>query len=227
MTQQNPKDVNNPFFVRFYRSAQKTAVKRGENQHRERALKGLAGRVVEIGPAEGANFSLYPTTVNEVIAVEPEPRFRERAEEAARRAPVPIRVEAGTAEDLPLEDESVDAVLASLVLCTVPDQAAALAEARRVLRPGGELRFYEHVHAKRQPLRGFLEMADRSGIWPLVGGGCHPTRDTLAAIQAAGFAVESCERFSFSPSYVVPKIPHILGTARKPEPNLAAGYRRD
>lgn len=215
MTKTNPNDVNNPFFVRFYRSAQKTAIKRGENEHRRRALRGLAGRVVEIGPAEGANFPLYPKTVTEVIAVEPEPRFRARADIAARDAPVSIRVEAGTAEALPLEDGSVDAVLASLVLCTVPDQAAALAEARRVLRADGELHFYEHVHASRQPVRGFLEVADRSRIWPLIGGGCHPTRDTVNAIESAGFVIERCERFGFSPSYVVPKIPHVLGVARQ------------
>jgi SAM-dependent methyltransferase len=151
----------------------------------------------------------------EVIAVEPEPRFRAQATEVARGATVPIRVEPGTAEDLPVGDESVDAVIASLVLCTVPDQAAALAEARRALKPGGELRFYEHVHAERQPLRAFLEFADRSRIWPTLGGGCHPARDTLSAINAAGFTVERCERFGFSPSPLIPKIPHILGVARR------------
>jgi ubiquinone/menaquinone biosynthesis C-methylase UbiE len=210
------KDISNPLFVRFYRSQQRTAMRRGENEHRRRALDGATGRVVELGCAEGANFPLYPTTVQEVVAVEPEPRFRDRAKEAAAGAPVPVRVEAGTAEALPLEDGSADVVLASLVLCTVPDQAAALAEARRVLRPGGELRFYEHVHAETQPLRGFLEGAYRTRIWPLVGGGCNPTRDTLAAIGAAGFQVERCERLMFSPSRVIPRIPHILGVARRP-----------
>jgi ubiquinone/menaquinone biosynthesis C-methylase UbiE len=210
------RDISNPVFVRFYRSSQGTATKRGENEYRRRALDGARGRVVELGCAEGANFPLYPTSVTEVIAVEPEPRFRERAKAAAAEAPVPVRVEAGTADALPLEDESVDAVLASLVLCTVPDQAAALAEARRVLRPGGELRFYEHVHARKQPLRGFLKVAHRSRIWPLLGGGCNPTRDTLSAIKAASFEVERCETIMFSPSLVTPKIPHILGLARRP-----------
>ena len=123
-------------------------------------------------------------------------------------------MQAGSAEALPLEDGSVDAVVASLVLCTVPDPAAALAEARRVLCADGELRFYEHVHAREQPLRGFLEVAYRSRIWPLIGGGCNPTRDTRASIEAAGFEIESCEQIMFSPSYVIPKIPHILGVAR-------------
>ena len=127
-----------------------------------------------------------------------------------------MRVLPGTAESQPLEDESVDAVVASLVLCSVPDQARALRESWRVLRPGGELRFYEHVHADRQPLRAVLEIADRSGLWPKLGGGCHPNRDTLQAINEAGFVVESCERFPFSPSPVIPRIPHILGIARRP-----------
>jgi ubiquinone/menaquinone biosynthesis C-methylase UbiE len=215
MTASDPRDISNPIFVRFYRRNRRSAVKRGENEHRRRVLEGLTGVVVELGAGDGANFALYPDTVTEVIAVEPEPRFREQAAAAAREAPVPIRVEPGTAEDLPLEDSSVDAVLASLVLCTVPDQQPALAEAHRVLRPVGELRFYEHVHADRQPLRAFLEIADRSRIWPTIGGGCRPTRDTLSAIKSAGFTIERCEQFPFSPSPIIPKIPHILGIARR------------
>jgi ubiquinone/menaquinone biosynthesis C-methylase UbiE len=215
VTSVGPDDISNPFFVRFYRRNRRSAVKRGENEHRRRAVEGLAGVVVELGAGDGANFPLYPETVTEVIAVEPEPRFRAQATEAARQAEVPIRVEPGTAENLPVEDASVDAVLASLVLCTVPDQAAALTEARRVLRPGGELRFYEHVHAESQPLRAVLEVLDRSHIWPTIGGGCHPARDTLSAIKAAGFTVERCEHFGFSPSPMIPKIPHILGVARR------------
>jgi ubiquinone/menaquinone biosynthesis C-methylase UbiE len=216
MTSSKPTDISNPFFVRFYRRNRRSALKRGEGEHRRRALEGLEGRVVELGPGDGANFELYPTTVTEVVAVEPEPRFRRQAEETARGVGVSVRVLPGTAEALPLEDKSVDAVLASLVLCTVPDQAAALAEAYRVIRPGGELRFYEHVHADHEPLRTFLEVAERSRIWPTIGGGCHPTRDTLAAIQAAGFTVERCERFPFSPSPIIPRLPYILGVARRP-----------
>jgi ubiquinone/menaquinone biosynthesis C-methylase UbiE len=215
MSSSDPRDISNPFFVRFYRRNRRSAVKRGENEHRRRVLEGLSGVVVELGAGDGANFPLYPETVTEVIAIEPEPRFRAQANEVARTAAVPIRVEPGTADDLPVEAGSVDAVLASLVLCTVPDQAAALAEAGRVLKPGGELRFYEHVHADRQPLRAFLAFAYRSRIWPTIGGGCHPARDTLRAISAAGFTVERCERFGFSPSPVIPELPHILGIARR------------
>lgn len=214
MSQTPRNELNNPCFARFYRRNRRTADKRGEREHRRRVLDGLYGRVVEIGAGDGANFALYPASVEEVIAVEPERNLRAHAKRAATQAPVPIEVVCAFADDLPLEDESVDAVVASLVLCTVPDQAVALAELRRVLRPGGELRFYEHVHAERQPLRGMLEIAERT-IWPRIAGGCHPTRDTEAAIQAAGFHIEHCDRFSFSPSLVSPKIPHRLGTARR------------
>src|ERR687885_2001321 len=102
-----PTDISNPLFVRFYRRNRRSAVKRGENEHRRRALEGLAGRVVELGAGDGANFSLYPETVSEVVAIEPEPRFRAQAEDAAREAQVAVSVQPGTAEELPLEDESV------------------------------------------------------------------------------------------------------------------------
>ena len=213
---EHPSDINHPFFVRLYRRNRRMAVARGETEHRRRVLAGLAGRVVEPGAGDGANFALYPADVTEVVAVEPEPRLRAQAAKVARATSVPVRVEPGTAEGLPLEDGSMDAVVASLVLCTVPDQRAALAEARRVLRPGGELRFYEHVQAHGQPLKTILAAADRSRLWPALGGGCHPARRTLEAISAAGFVVERCERFGFSPSPLIPTIPHILGVARRP-----------
>jgi ubiquinone/menaquinone biosynthesis C-methylase UbiE len=107
-----------------------------------------------------------------------------------------VTVCAGHAEALPADDEQFDAAVASLVLGSVPDQSAALAELHRVLRPGGELRFYEHVLARHQPLRGLLQLADRSGLWP---------------------AVERCERFPFRACALEPNVPHILGIARRLE----------
>jgi ubiquinone/menaquinone biosynthesis C-methylase UbiE len=120
----------------------------------------------------------------------------------------------GVAEELPVEDESFDAGVVSLVLCSVPDQAAALAEVRRALRPGGELRFYEHVQADSQPMAGFLKFAERT-FWPRVGGGCHPARHTADAIASAGFEIEHCRRFGFKPAAFMPTIPHVLGRARR------------
>jgi ubiquinone/menaquinone biosynthesis C-methylase UbiE len=216
VAQDTSNDLNNPFFARFYRCNRRTADKRGEREHRRRVVEGLRGRVVEVGAGDGGNFDLYPATVEEVIAIEPERRLRSFAEEAARNASVRVTVMPGLADELPLEDESVDAAVASLVLCTVPDEATALAELRRVLRPGGELRFYEHVHAHSQPTRAILELAYRTRVWPTLAGGCNPTRETGKAIEAAGFVIEECDRFGFSPSVVVPKVPHILGVARRP-----------
>ena len=210
------EDLDNPFFARFYRCNRRTADRRGERDHRRRLLEGLAGRVVEVGAGDGGNFALYPLEVEEVVAIEPERHLRAFAEQAAREAPVRVRVAPGLADALPLDDASCDAAVVSLVLCTVPDQAAALRELYRVVRPGGELRFYEHVHAHAQPTRAILELADRSGIWPWIAGGCHPTRETGSAIEAAGFVIERCDRFGFSPSVFVPKVPHLLGVARRP-----------
>jgi ubiquinone/menaquinone biosynthesis C-methylase UbiE len=186
-----------------------------EDEHRRHLLEGLSGRVIEVGAGNGLNFSLYPETVEQVQAVEPEPLLREAAIEEARRAPVPVEVVDGVASELPAADESQDAAVASLVLCSVPDQARALAEMRRVLKPGGELRFYEHVVA-RGALMARLQGIGDATFWPRVAGGCHMARDTLPAIEAAGFEVERSERFTFTPGAPVPPIPHILGAARAP-----------
>jgi ubiquinone/menaquinone biosynthesis C-methylase UbiE len=104
----------------------------------------------------------------------------------------------------------------SLVLCSVPDQQRALAELHRVLRPGGELRFYEHVIPNCQPKRMLLRIADHSGLWPRIAGGCHPARDTTLAIAHAGFEIESSQRIMFAASRFEPTIPYVIGTARRP-----------
>jgi SAM-dependent methyltransferase len=209
-------DIPRPRFARMYLKAAARADRRGATEHRRRLLRDLSGRVVEIGAGNGLNFAHYPATVTDVVAVEPEPTLRAIAQQAAAGAPVPVSVRHGTADAVPLEDGEMDAAVTSLVLCSVPDQARALAELHRVLRPGGELRFYEHVIARCQPKRAILQLADHSGLWPAIGGGCHPARDTGAAIEAAGFTIERCERFGFRASALEPSVPHILGTARRP-----------
>ena len=126
-----------------------------------------------------------------MIAIEPEPTLRADAAEAAADAPVPVRVLAGVADAAAARRRRASTrAVASLVLCSVPDQDRALAELRRVLRPGGELRFYEHVIPNCQPRRLLLQAADHSGLWPQIAGGCHPARDTAAAIERAGFTIE-------------------------------------
>jgi ubiquinone/menaquinone biosynthesis C-methylase UbiE len=208
-------DIERPRFARMYLKGSERMERRGATEHRRTLLEGLNGRVVELGAGNGLNFPHYPATVTEVIAIEPEPTLRAAAEKAAATAPVPVTVRGGTADALPLGDGEVDAAVASLVLCSVPDQARALAELRRVVHPAGELRFYEHVIANCQPMRTILRLADGSGLWPKLAGGCHPARDTRAAIEAAGFEIERCERFGFKASAVEPSVPHILGIARR------------
>jgi ubiquinone/menaquinone biosynthesis C-methylase UbiE len=156
-------DIPRPRFARMYPKAAARADRRGASEHRRRLLQDLGGQVVEVGAGNGLNFAHYPPIVTEVIAIEPEPTLRALAQHAAAEAPVPVSVHDGTADTLPLADGEMDAAVASLVLCSVPDQARALAELHRVLRPGGELRFYEHVIARCQPKRAILQIADRSG----------------------------------------------------------------
>jgi ubiquinone/menaquinone biosynthesis C-methylase UbiE len=210
-----PEHASHPVFARIYAKVAETSERRGGAEHRQRLLAGLSGRVIEVGAGSGANFAHYPASVGEVVAVEPERYLRERARQAATHAPVPISVIEGDADRLPGEARSFDAAVAALVLCTVPDQSSALAELFRVLRPGGELRFYEHVVAHPKWESRFQRLADAT-FWPFLAGGCHLARDTTAAIERAGFQIETCERFPFSPAPFLPPDPHILGVARRP-----------
>jgi ubiquinone/menaquinone biosynthesis C-methylase UbiE len=209
------KEVSHPLFARgFDRTAWKIE-DRGQRENRQRTLAGLSGRVIEVGAGNGLNFPLYPDTVDEVVAVEPEAFLRNRARDAAVNAPVKITVVDGTAQSLLAEDASFDAGVASLVLCSVFDQAQALRELRRVIRPGGELRFYEHVRAER-PL-AFRAQRAFDVAWSRFAGGRHTSRDTLAAIRGAGWEVEQYERVLFRPFwFAVATAPHIIGVARRP-----------
>ena len=208
-------DLARPHFARMYIRSAQVAGQRGATEHRRRLLSGLRGTVVELGAGHGLNFPHYPLEVTEVTAIEPEPTLRAAAAQAAARAPVPIRVLPGVADDLPLDDESIEAAVASLVLCSVPDQERALAELHRVVRPFGELRFYEHVIPRCQPKRRLLQLADHSGLWPRIAGGCHPARDTSTAIERAGFRIEASDRVMFAATRFEPAIPYILGVARR------------
>jgi ubiquinone/menaquinone biosynthesis C-methylase UbiE len=202
-----------PLFARFFDRSAGRNEEKGNAQLRQEMLAGLTGTVVEAGAGNGLNFPHYPAGVAQVIAVEPSDYLRQRATDAARAVPVPVRVIDGTAERIPADDASVDAVVVSGVLCSVTDVAEVLAEFRRVLRPRGELRFYEHVRS-RDPLRGRAQDA-ADLIWPRLMGGCHPNRDTLAAIRHAGFAIDTCRGLIFPPDALMsPVAPRVLGIAR-------------
>jgi len=160
------------------------------------------------------NFAHYPPTVAGVIAVEPQPFLMRKAVQAAGGVAVHVAVVAGTGAALPLRTASCDAGVASLVLCSVDDQHDVLAEFRRVIRPGGELRFYEHVLAEDGVWARRQRRADF--IWSRVAGGCHLIRESLSAISDEGFEIEACEHFLFEPN-LCSKLaaPHVLGRARR------------
>jgi SAM-dependent methyltransferase len=182
---------------------------------RRRLLRGLSGRVVEIGCGDGRAFELYPPEVDAVLAVEPDPTARAAAGERAAAAAVPVEVAEGFAERLPAGDGAFDAAVAVWVLCSVPDTAAALREIRRVLAPGGELRVYEHVRSPHGTFRAVQHAVD-SLFWTRALGGCRTTRDTEAAIRAAGFEFDWIERgFQSSSLLTITAAPYILGVARR------------
>lgn len=171
-------------------------------------LASLAGTVLEIGPGAGANLRHYPAAVR-WIGVEPDLASRSRALAEAARLGRSARVLPGVAERLELPDGSVDAVVGTYVLCSVTDQTAALAELYRVLRPGGRYVFAEHVAA---PPGSWLRRGQRVAglLGGLVGAGCRPDRDTLPAIERAGFEVVELYR-SGLPGPFGTEVPHVAG----------------
>jgi SAM-dependent methyltransferase len=204
--------VEHPLFARV---AAFLASREGdvERDYRRETLAGVSGRVIEIGSGSGPNFPYYPDAVSELVSVEPEPNLRAKAIEAAHASGRPITVVDAVADRLPFEDGRFDSAVAVLVLCSVPDQAAALAELHRVLRPGGELRFYEHVIGSSRRL-ATVQRAMAPGL-AKVFGGCRADRDTGAAIEAAGFRLESYRRFLRRTVMDAPAAPRILGVARR------------
>jgi ubiquinone/menaquinone biosynthesis C-methylase UbiE len=208
------REVHHPLFARFIAFVAARAEGGEEDGIRRELLAGLRGRVLEVGSGSGPNFRLYPDGVTELVAVEPEDYLRDKAAEAAAGSGRQITLVDALADALPFPDASFDAAVVAQVLCSVPSQADALAELRRVVRPGGELRFYEHVIARQPRYARFQRLA--GAVTPRFAGGCHPDRDTGRAIVDAGFEIERCRRFSFRQSPLdLPVAPRILGAARR------------
>ncbi|MFC4530710.1 class I SAM-dependent methyltransferase [Sphaerisporangium dianthi] len=173
---------------------------------RQRLMAGLTGRVLEIGAGDGVKLGCYPSGVEEIVLVDPDPFLRATAKDAAAGVPARVRILDGGPARLPVPDASCDAVVCSLTLCCADSAEAALFEVRRVLRPEGRLRFYEHQCSGHLAIM----MTERllTPVWSRVAGGCHPARDVLAAIGSAGFTIERLDRFHLY------HVSHVLGVAR-------------
>jgi len=156
------------------------------------------GRVLEIGAGTGANFPYYPADA-QVVATEPDPFMLKRARDRlAELGSSNIEVREASADALPFEDASCDHVVSTLVLCSVPKQAPALAELRRVLKSDGTFRFLEHVRNDDSRLWGTMQDAI-TPLWRWFGAGCHPNRETQRAMENAGFHIEWLERTNIAP----------------------------
>jgi len=213
MTQAVERTIDHPFFARVWPvvAAHETDAVRAL---RRENLAGLSGRVLEIGAGVGTNFANYPSAVQQVVAVEPEPRLRAHARAAAAVAPVPVVVIGETAEAFS-DGEPFDAVVCSLVLCSVRDVSGVLRRMYSLLRPGGQLRYLEHV-ASAGP-RGRLQRVADATLWPRLFGNCHTHRDTERSIVDAGFEVDTSRREWTLPVWApLPVSELALGRARRP-----------
>lgn len=207
-------EAEHPFFARLWSGVLVGGLERaGAGRYRQELLSGLAGEVLEVGAGTGVNFPRYPSTVTRLVAIEPEPHLRKQAAAAGAGLSFPVEVLPGLAGSLPLPDASVDAVVCCLVLCSVDDLGAALAEAARVLRPGGELRLLEHVLAPEPGAMRRIQRGLDATVWPRLFGGCHVSRDTVAAVEHVGFVFESLERFGFPRGARGPAAFAVLGRA--------------
>lgn len=182
---------------------------------RHDTLAGLAGRVLEVGAGTGTNFAHYPPGVTEVVALEPEARLAAHATSAAAHAPVPVTVRVETVEQY-TSVEPFDAVVCALVLCSVDDPGTVLRNLLGLLRPGGELRYLEHV-AGHGP-RARLQRAADATVWPRLLGNCHTHRHTETAIASAGFAVEQSRREWVFPRWAPTPVAEVaIGRAVRPD----------
>jgi SAM-dependent methyltransferase len=177
-----------------------------EQRFREEVVSGAKGKTLELGYGVGSNWPFLPEDVD-YTGIEPDPCMRARAEDHKPGNNTGLRALEGDAQSLDFADGTFDTVIATLVFCTIPDPDAALAESLRVLKPGGEFRFWEHVRGRGKGAR-LQDMV--TPAWKRLGGGCHPNRDTLSAIQRAGFEVTQLREVKIGP------LPAIVGVATRP-----------
>jgi SAM-dependent methyltransferase len=206
--------IDNPFFVRVWTTLSAHEPESIRRLRREN-LAGLTGRVLEVGAGTGTNFEFYPATVTEVVAVEPEQRLAVLARQAADKAPIPVTVSTDTVERYLGNSEPFDAVVASLVLCSVQDPDSVLRQLFSTLRPGGELRYLEHVASTG--VRARMQRLADATVWPRLFGNCHTHRDTERSIADAGFTVVDARHEWVLPSWVpLPSSETAIGRAVRP-----------
>ena len=179
-------------FAAVYDWGSRAIEEAGLREMRRETLSAASGRTIDLGAGTGVNVDLFPAAVSELVLAEPDPHMlrKMRAKLVGREDEVSILQ--APAERLPFEDDSFDSAVFTLVLCTVPDPAAALAEAARVLRPGGRLLFVEHVRAEDAGLARWQDRLEQP--WRFLADGCHCNRDTVATIEASPFKLERVER---------------------------------
>jgi ubiquinone/menaquinone biosynthesis C-methylase UbiE len=158
--------------------------------YRKRVTGAAEGRVLEIGAGTGLNLPLF-AKATDVLALEPDPRLIEMARRAARTAPRPVTFLEASAEQIPLADQTVDTVVSTWTLCTIPHAALALEEARRVLKPGGRLLFVEHGLAPTPGVQRWQRAL--TPVWKHVAGGCHFDRRIDALVREGGFRIETLQ----------------------------------
>ena len=200
-------------FSAVYDRGMKANEEAGLRQVRRELLAQARGRVVELGAGTGVNLEHYPESIESLTLVEPDPHMTARLRPKLAASGREARIVEAPAEELPFPDASFDTAVVTLVLCTVPDQPAALAELARVLKPGGRLLFLEHVRSRDPGLAKWQDRLERP--WKLLGDGCHCNRDTVNGLSAAGFELGEIDRGS------LPKAPPIVrpmatGAATRP-----------
>ncbi|MDS0222736.1 class I SAM-dependent methyltransferase [Haloarcula sp. S1AR25-5A] len=206
-------EPSSPLFAAIYDPATALLERTLLRPHREYLVADLDGTVLDLGAGTGAMVPYFkragaPST--EFHAIEPDPHMRKQAVEKAKAQSVPIRIDGAPAEALPYDDATFDVVIASMVFCTIPDVESAMAEVARVLKPGGELRFFEHVIDDGWRARVQSVLAP---LWKRLAGGCHLTRQTGSRLVTnRSFDVVEIERFNLG---LTPVRPFVRGTLRK------------
>jgi len=209
----NPsQEPSSPLFAAIYDPATVFFERTFLRPHREFLVADLDGTVLDLGAGTGAMFPYFEgvATATEFHATEPDPHMRRQAAEKAKTLATPIRIESSPAEALPYDDATFDVVIASMVFCTIPDIESAMSEIARVLKPGGELRFFEHVVDDRWRAR---VQSALEPLWKRLAGGCHLTRQTGSQLVAdRSFDVVEIERLNLG---VTPIRPFVRGRLRK------------